>query len=130
VKPNEVELHKIFSKNGVSGKVDGDEVMRLGQKLHLQNGQTVIVTAGGEGAYYFDGGAAELIRGVSVSPPIDTVGAGDTFLSAISACRAADAEWRECIEVGHLASSVIIKKLNTTGTATQGEILKRVVSEQ
>jgi sugar/nucleoside kinase (ribokinase family) len=57
-------------------------------------------------------------------PPVDPVGAGDTFISALAACLAAGASPVEAGQVAVLASAVSVCKLHVTGTASPAEILE------
>jgi sugar/nucleoside kinase (ribokinase family) len=59
-----------------------------------------------------------------VPPPVDTVGAGDTFLSALTLALAAGASAVEAAALGHLAAAVTIRKLGITGAASPTEILE------
>ena len=77
------------------------------------------------GGLYAEHGELYYIPAHKVAPPIDICGAGDTFLSAFICARAAGAEGFEAVAFANLASSVSIKKLSTTGTASPEEILKR-----
>jgi phosphoglycolate phosphatase-like HAD superfamily hydrolase len=66
-----------------------------------------------------------LIPGVYVPPPTDSVGAGDTALSAIAAVLAVDqsaAAARRAGWLANIAASIVLKKLMTTGVATPAEI--------
>lgn len=49
-----------------------------------------------------------------VPPPIDIVGAGDSFLSACALALGAGAALEEAIALGNLASSVTIQKIGQT----------------
>ncbi|MBG0771697.1 MAG: carbohydrate kinase, partial [Anaerolineaceae bacterium] len=72
----------------------------------------------------FQGGYILTIPAVRLSPPIDPVGAGDTFISALCLSLAAGATPYEAGQIATFASAVILKKLHQTGTASIGEILE------
>ena len=57
-----------------------------------------------------------------VEPPIDIVGAGDTFLSGFGCALASGATIDVAARIAALASSVTVKKIGTTGTASREEI--------
>ena len=61
--------------------------------------------------------------GVALAPPLDPVGAGDTFLSACSAALAAGAHPLQAAALANLAAAVSVRKLRITGTASPQEIL-------
>ena len=60
-----------------------------------------------------------------VAPPVDIVGAGDSFLSACALALGAGAALGEAAALGNLASAVTIQKLGQTGTASAEEIIKQ-----
>jgi len=124
-KPNEVELYRVFNPNSLVQSVGDKDIVKLGGELQKRNRRPLIVTVGSRGAFLFNEGSCELIPTVKEEPPVDIVGAGDTFLSSVAAGLASGTDLRECIETGHLASGVTVKKLNMTGTASQAEILTK-----
>ncbi len=83
----------------------------------------VCMTLGPDGAVWADPSDSTWVAGVPVTPPVDTVGAGDCFLSALTAGLAAGCTSVETVTLANLASAVTVKKLGTTGTATPKEIL-------
>lgn len=115
VKPNEVEAARALGKD-----VSPQEACRL---LAARNNACAIVTVGEEGCWISDGGEAVRIPARPVQPPIDICGAGDTFLSAFACCLAGGAELAEAAQAGNLASSVTIRKVGMTGTASREELI-------
>jgi len=115
LKPNETEIYNAFHNTRM-------QITDLGAKLSALNKKEVIVTTGGNGAYIINESGFELIETVKEKPPVDVVGAGDTFISALAAGYAAKANLKECVELGHLASGVTVKKIGMTGTASAREI--------
>ena len=81
------------------------------------------MTLGAGGSIWADASDSTWVAGVPVTPPVDTVGAGDCFLSALTAGLAARCSSVEAMRLANLASAVVVKKLGTTGTATPKEIL-------
>jgi bifunctional ADP-heptose synthase (sugar kinase/adenylyltransferase) len=53
------------------------------------------------------------------------VGAGDTFIAALTASLAAGASPSEAGAVANLAASITVEKLNITGTASPDELRAR-----
>ena len=115
VKPNEIEAARALGEE-IS---PADACMMLAQK----NGMPAIVTVGAEGCYLSDGASVSLIPPVPVEPPVDICGAGDTFLSAFACCLAGGAQACEAARIGNMASSVTIRKIGMTGTASREEVL-------
>jgi len=93
--------------------------------LSRQTGAPVCMTLGAGGSIWADASDSTWVAGVPVTPPVDTVGAGDCFLSALTAGLAARCSSVEAMRLANLASAVVVKKLGTTGTATPKEILDR-----
>ncbi len=121
VKPNEVEAVR------VAGDLPYEQLARL---LGEKTGCTAIVTLGGEGCLVYDGETVTPIPAVPVEPPIDICGAGDTFLSAFATSLAAGASCHDAARLACAASSVTIKKLQMTGTATREELVACITSEE
>lgn len=125
-KPNEVEA-------GLAVGLSPKEAAALNEKglseiagtLRKKSQAPVIVTMGDRGAVWCDENGAAVVPTVKAEPPIDIVGAGDTFLSAFAASYAAGATGPEALSVANLASGVTVKKIGTTGTASPEEILEK-----
>lgn len=114
VKPNEVEAAR-----AVDSAADYGTVARL---MSEKTGRPAIVTLGGDGCLVCEGDEVKHVPARRVAPPIDICGAGDTFLSALACSLAAGAALDEAALIANTASSVTIKKINATGTATRDEI--------
>ena len=89
-----------------------------------RTGKPVFVTRGDEGILLYDGIRFSDIPALPLDDPVDTVGAGDTAVSAIAACLAAGGTPAEAGELANLAAAVTVKKLKETGAATPEEILR------
>jgi len=120
VKPNEVEAARAFS-GGAPGA--GDDFAALAAAASGHTGRPAVVTAGSLGCFVARDGGVTHVPGERVAPPVDIVGAGDTFLAALGCALAAGAPLEQAARAANLASSVTIRKLGTTGTATRREIL-------
>lgn len=120
IKPNEFEaagaLESGFSDPAAAAKA-----------LSAKTGAPVIVTLGDKGAVWCEGKNVVFVRSTPAEPPVDPVGAGDTFLAAFAAAYAAGAAGPEAVEFANLAAGVTVKKIGTTGTATESEILQLTI---
>ena len=128
LKPNEIECARAVGYPGaLPTKTDEDiaKVARAAKTLAERTGSDVCVTVGARGCLVCRGGECTFVEASPVEPPVDTVGAGDCFLSAFSLALAAGASFPEAGAFGNLAASVSVKKLGTTGTASAREILER-----
>jgi len=115
VKPNEVEAEVLdFSERGLYSAA---------KALNEKTKAPVIITLGERGAVWFEKDKLSVIPAVKTKPPVDIVGAGDTFLSAFSCAYAACKNGETAVSFANLASAVTIKKIGTTGTADREEII-------
>lgn len=114
VKPNELE-----AANALDGMNNPETACRM---LAQRNGRPTIVTVGEQGCYLSDGQSVQHIEAYPAKPPFDICGAGDTFLSAFACAYGGGAELSDAARLGNMASSVTIRKLGMTGTASREEI--------
>jgi rfaE bifunctional protein kinase chain/domain len=103
-------------------------VKQYGKRVFEKYKKPVFVTCGERGILAFDNTGAHEIHGLQLKSKLDTVGAGDTAISAITLCLAAGFAPVEAAEIGNLAAAVTVQKLFTTGTANAQEIL--AISEE
>lgn len=124
-KSNEIETAVL---NGVDVKpqdyISFADIKKHGQKVYEQYKKPIFVTCGARGSVTFDKTGINEVSGIQINNKIDTVGAGDTSLSAISFCLAAGVSPKEAAEFANFASAVTIQKIFTTGTASGDEILE------
>lgn len=125
VKPNEVEAAAAIGRNIVGHDLSLDEYIQIGLALQKRNGCPAVVTLGSYGALWCEDGNCQLAPTVQAEPPVDIVGAGDTFLSAFCCAYAAVQNGPAALAFANLASGVTVKKIGTTGTATSEEILRK-----
>ena len=123
IKPNEIEAMMALDSGYISGEADLESIACGAVKLYEQNKAPVIITMGNKGALWYAGENLYLAEGIPVEPPIDIVGAGDTFLAAFSCAYGAGFSGPESIAFANLASSVVIKKIGTTGTVVPDEMI-------
>jgi len=124
-KSNEIETAVL---NGVDVKpqdyISFSDIKKYGTKVTKQYNKPIFVTCGDRGIVTFDTTGISEVPGIQLNSKIDTVGAGDTSLSALSCCLAAGVSPKEAAEFANFASAVTIQKLYTTGTASGEEILE------
>ena len=99
------------------------DLERYAKVIHARNQHPVIITRGDRGMAVFDGRILTGIPGIQVLGPVDPVGAGDTAVSAIAALLGAGASLAEAATIANIATSVTVRKLRQTGTASPEEIL-------
>ena len=115
VKCNQIELAEA---------VEGGQCELQAQAKELLEacGRAVVVTAGAEGAYVFEGDAAIHIPPFPVDGPIDITGAGDATNAGVITGLAAGLTLREAVLLGCCISSITIRQLGVTGTATVEQV--------
>lgn len=123
-KSNEIETAILDGDDARPGDyISFRAIKKHGMAVYKKYGKPIFVTCGDRGVISFDTPGVYDIPGIQVNGKIDTVGAGDTFLSAVSLCLAAGIPAYEAAAFANFASAVTIQKLFTTGTASGLEIL-------
>jgi rfaE bifunctional protein kinase chain/domain len=123
-KTNEIEIAALCGASvNPSETITFSEIKKYGAQVLEQTQKPVIVTCGSRGVIVFDKTGIYEIPGIQLTSKLDTVGAGDTGLSAVALCLAAGISPVEAAEFGNFASAVTVQKLFTTGTANAEEIL-------
>jgi len=123
LKPNEIEAARVFRPGIAPADITDDVIRDCGRRLSQRCGKPVFLTVGERGAFVFDGERCDLVPGYKVEPPIDIVGAGDTFIAALAAALASGASNVEAAELACLAASVTVKKIGITGAASPKELI-------
>lgn len=99
------------------------DLKRSAARIHRQSGKPVFVTRGARGIYAYDSDLAHETPGIQMSGMLDTVGAGDTVLSAVACCLGAGAGIADTADFAGLAAGVTVQKIRQTGTAGGAEIM-------
>jgi rfaE bifunctional protein kinase chain/domain len=123
-KTNSVEAAQL---NGIDAKVldqiSLDDTKKHAQKLYDKSGKPVFITRGSKGILVVDKSGVHEIAGIELKKPIDSVGAGDTVVSALALCLGSGFKPVEAAEFANLAAAVTVQKLFMTGTASGKEML-------
>lgn len=121
-KPNDIEAACWLFPTRAPEMVGLEDLAEAGLHPSVDCGCPLVITLGERGCLVLAAGESHLVPGVPVPQPVDTVGAGDTFLSALTLALAGGAAAVEAAAVGHLAAAVTIRKLGITGAASPEEI--------
>ena len=124
LKPNEIEASRFLFPNREPDSLASTELISACLALHQKNGKSIVITQAEKGCLLFSQGQFIRIPAVLVLPPIDSVGAGDTFVACLSAALAVGASPKEAAALANLASAVTIRILHITGTASPQSILE------
>ncbi|MHA4736692.1 PfkB family carbohydrate kinase [Dyadobacter sp. MSC1_007] len=100
------------------------DVKGYGKEIFDRYQKPVFVTCGERGIIAFDQSGYHEVLGIQLKSKLDTVGAGDTAISAITLSLAAGFAPEDAAEFGNFAAAVTVQKLYTTGTASAEEILQ------
>jgi rfaE bifunctional protein kinase chain/domain len=130
IKPNEVEATRLLFPGRPPTSVRREELEAAALQAQQATGKPIIITLGDRGCLLWEAGRCRHIPAVKVSPPCDPVGAGDTFLAALTASLAAGAELPEACMVATLAAAVTVRQLRVTGTASPTQILAQYDATQ
>jgi len=91
----------------------------------IQYEKPVFITCGERGILSMNSrGEIHEANGIQLLTKLDTVGAGDTVISALASCLAAGIDVNEAASFANFAAAVTIQKLFITGTASPDEILE------
>ena len=124
MKPNEIEGWRVVHGSDASRTDTFETYVTTVEKLVQINQAPVCMTLGPKGCLYADSDGITHVEAYPVEPPIDIVGAGDTFLAAFGVALGAGVEPVLAASFGNLASSITVKKIGTTGTASPEELLQ------
>ena len=124
LKINELEAAKLCGIDVRFGDVFGIyDVKKFAEELFARHNKPVIISRGAHGILACDQQGIHEIPGLQFLKKIDTVGAGDTALSALACCLASNVSTAEAIEFANFAAGVTVQKLFQTGTASPDEII-------
>jgi rfaE bifunctional protein kinase chain/domain len=124
LKANDREIASLTGLQvGADENVLVTDVKKYGREVFDKSKKPVFVTCGERGIIAFDSQGYHEVHGLQLKNKLDTVGAGDTAISAITLCLAAGISPAEAAVFGNFAAGVTVQKLYTTGTANAEEIL-------
>jgi len=103
---------------------DRDGLEEVLSFLHQRWSKPVCLTRGQRGALLMSDAGLQCVNGFQLSPPLDTVGAGDSMLAGMAAALAAGATFLEAGELGNLCAGVTVQKIRQTGTADPRAIVE------
>lgn len=83
-----------------------DDIKAAGFELSARTGNVVVVTDGGHGSYAFDAGECFYAPACSIVVK-DTIGAGDSHVGALLACRAQGIDWEEALARANRMSAAV-----------------------
>ncbi|MHB1936104.1 MAG: PfkB family carbohydrate kinase [Acidobacteriaceae bacterium] len=112
-----------FLGGPVETSVSTEKAKSFAFQISQRTGQPTFLTRGDRGILVADGQFMHEVPGIQVVEKTDPVGAGDTVVAAIAAVLGSGQDPWTAAKLANLAASITVRKLRTTGTATQAEIL-------
>jgi rfaE bifunctional protein kinase chain/domain len=125
LKPNWVEAVQAGKPGADPRATSLEELAGIGEFLSQLAGQAVFITLSEKGVLVCRDQHTDHLPAAPVTPPLDPVGAGDTFIAGLACSLASGASHGQAAQLAGLASAVTVEKLHTTGTASPDEILAR-----
>jgi len=103
-------------------KCNNHEIKGDGNSIYQKNGKPVFVTMGEQGSMVFDKDGSHTVPAIKVDGEIDICGAGDACTSGIVLGMSLGASPKVAAMLGNIISSITIKQIGVTGTATQEQV--------
>ena len=124
-KTNDIEAARL---NGAEAMADDiitlADAGKYAENLYNKSKKPVFITRGSRGILTFDDKGLHEVPAIQLLKKLDTVGAGDTTISALAIALAGGAKPAEAAEFANLAAAVTVQKLFQTGTASAEEIIE------
>jgi sugar/nucleoside kinase (ribokinase family)/phosphoglycolate phosphatase-like HAD superfamily hydrolase len=122
-KLNDIELSRI-NKKGTRSLEESSLEEIFENLINVFERKPIFVTCGERGIVSIDTSGVHHTPGIQLMTKLDTVGAGDTTMSALACCLGAKIIPEEAAIFANLAAAVTVQKLFITGTANGQEILE------
>jgi len=103
-------------------RIGAAETSNFAARVFERTGKAVFVTRGEGGLVVADENGLHDVPGIEVIGPTDPVGAGDTALAGLAAVLGSGGDALTAATLANLAASIVVRKLQTTGTASPEEI--------
>lgn len=124
-KANEIEIATL---NGVDVNprdyISFSDIKQYGTNVFKQYRKPIFITCGSRGIVTIDSTGISEVPAVQLLKRLDTVGAGDTTIGALTLCLAAGIQPADAAAFANFAAAVTVQKLFTTGVASGEEILE------
>ncbi|MDB6055163.1 MAG: hldE [Verrucomicrobiales bacterium] len=102
-----------------------DKAREAVSAMAIKNKKHVFVTMASKGAIGASpNGETCHHPGFKITPPFDVVGAGDSVTALLIIAMSVSASLEEMLELAMMGAAIVLKKLGTTGTVSQAELLR------
>jgi rfaE bifunctional protein kinase chain/domain len=124
-KTNDIEAARLSGIHAESTDIISImDVKKYAEALYNDSGKPVFITRGPRGILVAGEEGISEAPGIQLFNKIDSVGAGDTVLSALGLCLGTGLKPYEAADFANLAAAVTVQKLFRTGTASGDEIME------
>jgi ribokinase len=124
-----VNEHEALSIVDMVGEPSGDDYLKAGAIIARSFGPTCIVTAGSRGAYAIAPDGAQIHATARPITPLDTTGAGDTFVGVLAAGLAEGLQIGQAMERSCAAASLSCLTAGAQAGMPQREALEQHLSQ-
>ncbi|MGF6376489.1 sugar/nucleoside kinase (ribokinase family) [Clostridiales Family XIII bacterium PM5-7] len=105
-----------LNREEVCGFTGIDHLEEATKALFAQTGNTVVVTNGADGAYYYDGIEMIRVAPAKVGKVVDTIGAGDSHVGTIISCLENGMSMYDAIKQANAVSALVVERKGATLT--------------
>ena len=123
VKCNNIEAAQMTGIASENAREIG-QIKACALQISEKNGKCAFVTCGDIGIVSAEKGKAHLAPAVKVEGKIDICGAGDASTAAIVSALCCGASAHEAAQLANIVSSITIRQIGVTGTASPNQILE------
>jgi rfaE bifunctional protein kinase chain/domain len=124
LKPNQLEAAALFFPGREPSSITIEDLAGAALQYNADSCRPAFITRGDQGCLACADGHCETLPGVCVPPPVDTVGAGDAFLAALSAGLGSQASAFEAACLANLVAAVTVQQIGVTGTASPQQVVE------
>jgi ribokinase len=124
-----VNEHEALSIADIVGEPSGDDYLKAGSTISRSFGPTCIVTAGARGAYAIAPDGAQIHAMARPITPVDTTGAGDTFVGVLANGLAEGLEIGRAMERACAAASLSCLTAGAQAGMPQREALEQHLTQ-
>lgn len=103
-----------LNREEVCGFTGIDNLEDAAIALHELTGNTVIVTSGSDGAYYYDGTELIHVAPAKVCQVVDTIGAGDSHVGTVIACLEKGMSLYDAVKQANAVSAMVVERKGAT----------------
>ncbi len=128
LKPNKLEASQVLQKPGEFCSSEEKRLKKAAKELYQKSKSPIFITADQDGVFVYNQIGKEKFKRIptiDISEPYDITGAGDTFMGGLVVSLVGGASPAMAGLIANMASSISIKTVGETGTATPQDVIER-----